>query len=62
MKTVQLFDFHLNPKCLKAFIGCKLETLRASTMNDFNLCSDKKFMASYDYQLYILKNVSMFEL
>ena len=24
-------------------------------MNDFNLCSDKKFMASYDYQLYIFK-------
>ena len=37
-------------------------TMRASTMNDTNLCYDNKFMANYGYPLYIFKKVSMFEL
>ena len=47
MKTVQLFDFNFIPNYLKSFKGHKLKILRAATMNDFNLCYDKKYMANY---------------
>ena len=38
------------------------DSLKANTMNDFNLCYDRKFTANSGYPFYIFKKVLMFEL
>ena len=45
MKIVLFFDFHFIPNYLKMFFRS----------NDLNLCYDRKFIANYDYPLYIKK-------
>ena len=48
------FQYSFHSQLFKSMQGHKLENLRASPMNDFNLCYDKKFMTNYGYPLHIL--------